>query len=353
MILPTTYLAALLLLVLSMLCLGSWQNAQKLAGKWRFELFYYDFSLGVALVAVIAAYTFGSMNPSDLTFQDNFLITGYRKMTNAAGAGMVFNLGNLLLMGAIAVAGMGIAFPLAVGFALVISVIWQYLLNQQGSAALLFGGALLVLGAVMAGAFMHTERLADRAAQDKGPPKYDPRTKTIVRPPSGVKGIVLSLLSGLFLALSYPLLETSRVGDDGIGPYGIALLFAGGMLFSTLLYNPFLMNFPVAGEPIHFRHYFMGTRGQHLMGALGGFVFGIGMIASLVAATAPKRLQVSSGLSLALGMGPAVLGALWGLLVWRELRGAGTRVKSLAVAVLVLFIAGLVLVSMAPGLGTS
>jgi glucose uptake protein len=353
MILPTTYLAALLLLVLSIFCLGSWQNAQKLTGKWRFELFYYDFSVGVALIAVIAAFTFGSMNPSDLTFQDNFLLTGYRKMANAAFAGVVFNLGNLLLLAAIAVAGMGIAFPMAVGFALVIGVIWQYLLNQQGSPGLLFGGALLVLGAVIAAAFTHSERLADKAAQDKGPPKYDPRTKTIVRPPSGVKGIVVSLLSGLFLALFYPLLDLSRTGDDAIGPYGIALLFAGGVLFSTLLYNPFLMNFPVVGEPIHFRDFFKGTRRQHLTGVLGGIVFGTGVIASLVAANAPKRLQVGSGLSLALSMAPAVLGALWGLLVWRELGGSSTRVKSLAVAVLILFITGLILVSMAPSFGTS
>lgn len=353
MILPTTYLAALLLLVLAMVCLGSWQNAQKLAGKWRFELFYYDFSVGVVLVAVIAAFTFGSMNSSDLTFQDNFLLTGYRKMANAAAAGMVFNLGNLLLLAAIAVAGMGIAFPMAVGFALVIGVIWQYLLNQQGSAALLFSGVLLVLGAVIAGAFTHAERLADRAAQDKGPPKYDPRTKTIVRPPSGVKGAVLSLLSGLFLSLFYPLLDISRTGEDAIGPYGIALLLAGGMLFSTLLYNPFLMNFPVVGEPIHFRDFFKGTRQQHLAGVLGGMLFGIGMVASLVGATAPKRVEVGSGLSLALSMGPAVIGALWGFLVWRELRGAGTRVKSLAAAVVVLFIVGLILVSMAPRVGTS
>jgi glucose uptake protein len=353
MILPTTYLAALLLLVLSMLCLGSWQNAQKLAGKWRFELFYYDFSVGVALSAVIAAFTFGSMNSTDLTFQDNFLLTGYRKMAIAVAAGVVFNLGNLLLLAAIAVAGMGIAFPMAVGFALVIGAIWQYMLNQQGSAALLFSGALLVLAAVIAGAFTHAERLADKAAQDKGPPKYDPRTKTIVRPPSGVKGVVLSLLSGLFLALFYPVLEVSRTGDDAIGPYGIALLFAGGILFSTLLYNPFLMNFPVVGEPIHFRDFFMGTRRQHLMGVLGGILFGIGMVASLVAATAPKRLQVGSGLSLALNMGTAVIGALWGFLVWRELRGAGTRVRSLAAAVLVLFIMGLVLVSIAPSVGVS
>src|SRR6476620_11552654 len=98
MILPTTYLAAVLLLVLSVLCLGSWQNAQKLAGKWRFELFYYDFSVGVAVAVVIAAFTFGAMNSSDLTFQDNFLIAGYRKMANAAGAGVVFNLGNVLLV---------------------------------------------------------------------------------------------------------------------------------------------------------------------------------------------------------------------------------------------------------------
>src|ERR1051325_5808456 len=125
MILPTTYLAALLLLILSMLCWGSWANTQKLAGKWRFELFYYDYSLGLALCAVVVAYTFGLLHPTELTFQDNFMIASNRKMVYGMAGGAVFNLANLLLVAAIAVSGMSVAFPIGIGLAMGIGVIWN------------------------------------------------------------------------------------------------------------------------------------------------------------------------------------------------------------------------------------
>src|ERR1700681_2467680 len=129
MILPTTSQAVLLVLILGLFCWGSWANTQKLAGKWRFELFYYDYSLGVLLCAVAAAFTLGSMNTKELTFQDNFLITGYRNMAFGVAAGMVFNLANLLLVAAISISGMSIAFPLTVGVALIFGIFWNFVAN--------------------------------------------------------------------------------------------------------------------------------------------------------------------------------------------------------------------------------
>src|ERR1700688_2791111 len=139
MILPETYASALLLIILSMLCWGSWANTFKLTGKWRFELFYYDYSVGVLVAAIIAAYTFGSLG-NELTFSDNMLVAAKRNMAYAVAGGMVFNLANMLLVAAISVAGLAVAFPVGIGLALVIGVIWNYFLNPQGNPTLLAAG---------------------------------------------------------------------------------------------------------------------------------------------------------------------------------------------------------------------
>src|SRR5579863_3750552 len=133
MILPTTFVAGALLLILSMLCWGSWANTQKLGGQWRFELYSYDLSVGVAVCAAIAAVTFGSLNSSELTFQDNLLIASYRKMAYCAGAGMVFNLGNMLLLGAMSIAGLAVSFPVSFGVALIVTAIWNFALKDRKS----------------------------------------------------------------------------------------------------------------------------------------------------------------------------------------------------------------------------
>src|SRR5277367_50351 len=155
MILPTTYGAVIVLLLLSMISWGSWANTQKLTGKWRFELFYYDYSLGVLLCAAIAAVTFGELMPKELTFSDNLLLAGKRQMAYGVAGGAVFNLANMLLVAAISVAGMAVAFPIAIGLALVIGTVWNFALNPQGNPILLFGGAFLVAMAIITDAFAY------------------------------------------------------------------------------------------------------------------------------------------------------------------------------------------------------
>ncbi len=349
MLLPTTYAAALLLLLGSMLCWGSWANTQKLTGKWRFELFYYDFSLGVLLCALIAAYTFGEMLPKELTFSDNLLIAAKRQMLWGFAAGAVFNLANMLLVAAIAVSGMAVAFPIAIGLALVIGVVWNYALNPQGNPLLLFGGAVLVVIAIVVDAFAYSDYLDAKLEETRRGPKPDPRTKQHRSQPTGAaRGIVISVLSGILMGMFYPMVEMGKQGDSGVGPYGIALLFGGGVLLSTLLYVPFFLTFPVSGEPLEARQYWNGTRNQHLLGLLGGIVWMIGAICNFTAASTPVQVQVGPAVSYALGQGATLVSALWGLLVWKEFKGANLRVKLLIVVMLVLFVAGLGMISVAP-----
>lgn len=349
MVLPTTYLTALLLLIGSMLCWGSWANTQKLSGKWRFELFYYDYSIGVVICAVIAAFTFGQMLPNELTFSDNLLIASKRQIVWATAAGMVFNLANLLLVAAISVSGMAVAFPISIGLALVIGTVWSYALNPQGNPTLLFGGALLVVLAIIVDAFAYSGYIDQKKTEAIAALNEDPRIrKKLARAPGAARGIVLSVVSGILMGMFYPMVEVAKAGEIGVAPYGIGLLFGGGVLLSSLLYLPFFMNFPVEGEPVELSGYFLGTGKQHLLGLLGGIVWMAGALFNFTAASSPASVQVGPAISYALGQGATLVSALWGLLVWREFKGANERVKMLIVVMLVLFVAGLGMISVAP-----
>jgi glucose uptake protein len=349
MLLPTTYFAALLLVILSMFCWGSWANTQKLAGKWRFELFYYDYSFGVMLCAVVAAFTFGSLLSKELTFQDNLLIAAKRQMAYGIAGGVVFNLGNILLVAAIAVSGMAVAFPIAIGLALVIEVLVNFSSSAQGNPILLFGGAFLVIVAIVLNAFAYSAYVADREKAAKTAFQPDPRTRSRPSRQSSTapRGILLSVAAGILLGLFYPLVETGRQGETGVAPYGMALLFGFGVLVSSLLYVPFFATFPVQGEPVELKQYLTGSRKQHLLGLAGGAIWMVGAIANFAAAGTPVAIQTGSAVSYALGQGSALVSALWGLLIWHEFKGANPRIRMQLGIMLGLFAAGLTMISIA------
>jgi glucose uptake protein len=347
MILPETYASALLLIVLSMLCWGSWANtfklAGKLTGKWRFELFYYDYSVGVLLAAIIAAYTFGSMG-SELTFSDNLLVAGKRNMAYAVAAGMVFNLANMLLVAAISVAGLAVAFPVGIGLALVLGVIWNYFLNPQGNPALLAAGVALVACAIIVDALAYS-------AHAKPAKPAAPAGRGRSKPPASRKGILLSLISGVLMGSFYPLVEMSKGGGvdaAGLGPYAVAFLFSLGVFFSTFVYNLYFLNLPVEGEPLSMFAYFKGTFQEHALGIIGGIVWCTGAITNFVAASAPNKVQVGPAISYAIGQGATMVSALWGVLVWKEFAGARPNVRVLLTLMFILFLVGLMLVAIAP-----
>ena len=334
MILPQTYGAALLLTLVSMLCWGSWANTFKLAGKWRFELFYYDYSLGLLIAATIYALTFGNLGSDGFAFVDDLAHAGKRQILFGAVGGIVFNLANMLLVAAISLAGLSVAFPVGIGLALVIGVVWNYILKPQGNPVLLFTGAAIVVAAIVVDAFAYRALEAGKAAQ-------------AARRVSG-KGIALSLVSGVLMGSFFPLVEMGKAGPLGLGPYAIGFVFAVGVLLSTFIFNLFFMNLPVEGPPVAMSEYFKGTGGQHLLGIVGGLIWATGTIANFVAASAPESVQVGPAISYALGQGATMVSALWGLLVWNEFAGASGCVRALVVVMLVLFVCGLALISAAP-----
>ena len=344
MILPSTYLFSMLLLILSMLCWGSWANTYKLAGpKWRFELFYYDFAVGVFLATLIAGFTFGSLGWDGFSFLDDIRNAGKRQDLFAFLGGCVFNLANMLLVAAISLAGMSVAFPICIGLALVIGTVWSYFLNPVGNPALLTAGCVCVLIGIGVDALAYKThaltKLVGLAQQGK--------TKSTKKSFSS-KGILIAIVGGLLMGSFYPLVELAKAPEVGLGPYGVAFVFAGGVLFSTFVYNLFFMNLPVQGKPVDFSEYFKGTAKAHYMGVLGGMLWSAGAITNFVAARAEGPAQVGPAVSYAMGQGATLISALWGLMYWKEFAGADPRVKTLVTTMLVLFVIGLALVSVAP-----
>jgi glucose uptake protein len=336
-----------------MLCWGSWANTFKLAGKWRFELFYYDYAVGVLILATIAALTFGSMGDSSLTFVDNMMVAGNRKIAFGLAAGVVFNLANMLLVAAIAVAGMAVAFPVGIGLALVVGVVWNYLLNPQANPMLLGIGVAIVLAAIVVDAIAYQQHMAHKALDAEAlTAQTAPADRKVKRKKkSGAKGIVLSLISGVLMGSFYPLVEIGKAGGDvgfGLGPYSIAFVFAIGVFLSTFVFNLYFLNLPIQGKPIAMTAYFKGTAKQHLLGIAGGLVWCAGTIANFAAASSPKEVQVGPAVSYAIGQGATMVSALWGLIVWKEFAGARQNVRILLALMLILFVAGLALISIAP-----
>lgn len=331
MILPTTYTAALLLSIISMLCWGSWANTSKLTKKWRFELFYFDYTFGVVIAALIAAVTFGSMGDG-MSFIDNLDISGKKQWALALAGGIIFNLANILLVGAISLAGLAVAFPVGIGLALVIGVVWNFLIHPAGNPLMLFGGAALVVGAIIVDAMAYAAHSATKSSAHK----------------SSLKGIVISIVSGLLMGSFYPLVQMSTESEIGLGPYAVSVMFSVGVLLSTFVFNLYFMNLPIQGAPVPLGAYFKGSARNHLLGVAGGMIWCVGAVANFVAAAAQGQASVGPAVSYALGQGATMISALWGLLVWKEFAGASPRVRLLLTLMMILFLAGLALVSIAP-----
>lgn len=351
MIFPTSFSAGLAILVVSLLCWGSWANTLK-SRKWRYELYYIDFSFGFLIFAVIAAFTLGSLRSTDLTFQDNFLITGYRKMAYAIAAGAVFNIGNLLLSAAISAGGMSIAFPISFGMAMVVGVIWDFAANPEANAILMFGGALLALGAALLLAFSYsTHRDALAEAAKMAALQVDPRTKKGKRSKKtsgAATGIALSVVGGVILAFFPPVARLATVGENGVSAYGTTLLIGIGIVFSSLAAAPFTINFPLTGVPARLIDYLRASVGNHLLGLTGGALVCCALLGGMVVVGSPVAGDVGPVWPLALRFGAPLIAMIWGLFAWKEFAGASGRVKNLLVATAVLYSIGVALVSIAP-----
>lgn len=329
-----------------MLLWGSWANFQRLAGKWRYELFYWDFSFGVAGVAVLAAFTLGMLNSHELTFQDNLLIASYHKIFYGLCAGLLLNLGNLLLVAAFSVAPFSVIFPVGMGVGLVVGVGWT-LFPPQGSMLLALGGAVVLLAAVVINAFTYGTYTQELRLVKK-PLSPDPRGPRPLAPPKPAKGVAISVMGGFVLGMGAPLLTACQTGEDGLGAYSAGLMIGLATLLSTVVYAPFFTAFSVHGAPVQVRTYFKGSGKQHLCGLLaGGFWIG-GLLASLITGGTLAQTEAGPVVTRAFSDGAVMLAMLWGWLAWREFKGSSYRVRMLLTAMTVLWMVGAAMLVVIP-----
>jgi glucose uptake protein len=347
MILPSSYAFTLALIVLGMLCWGSWASLFKAAGpagtKLRFELFYFDFAMGTVIAAIIYALTFGTFGFDGFTFTDDLLHAAKKQDLLAVLAGGVFNLGNMLLLAAVAEAGMSTAFPLTIGVAIVVGATWQFFLKPGENLALFLVGAVIVIFGVLVSTAAYRSYMLG---------KVDELVRTgrqkSTRRKVSARGATIAVFGGLILGCYMPLVSGAMEGEVGVGPYSLCVLFSVGIFLSTFFFNLFFMNLPLSGPPIEVFDYFKSTMRQHLLGLASGALWITGLAASLAAAAVEATASVGLGLSYGLLQGSVLIAALLGLLVWKEFAGADGRIRSLLVIMLVLFVCGIGLVAVAP-----
>lgn len=348
MILPLSYTQVLICLAFSMVLWGSWANLQRFAGKWRYELFYWDFSFGVLLAALLAAFTLGSFNSAELTFQDNLLISSYHKIAYGLSAGVVLNLGNLLFVAALSIAPFVVVFPMAMGLSLIIGVGWT-LFPAQGGLLLPMGGAVVILASLIAAGYAYSAYWADQRAVKK-PLSTDPRTpspRPAAAPPAPAKGILFSILSGIALGMAAPLVNTARSGEDGLAAYTAALMVGIATVASTPIFSPFFLVFAVHGAPVEFRAYFKGSSKQHLWGLFAGVLWCLGLLANFSSGGTLATVQAGALATRAFTAGAVLVGALWGWLKWNDLKGASYRVRVLMISMFLLWSVGAALFALA------
>jgi glucose uptake protein len=330
MLFPETYVAALGLTILTMICWGSWANTLKLCPGYRFQLFYWDYVLGMAAGAVFWGLTAGSIGSVGTPFLADLKQTALGPMLYAIAGGAIFNVANLLLVAAIDVAGLAVAFPVGIGLALVIGAVSNYVLKPVGNPRLLFGGVALVVVAIVLDAAAYRKREATAKATTG-------------------RGIFISLACGVLMGCFYPFVAHALNGDLGTtapGPYAVTLFFMIGVLVSAVPANWLLMKKPLDGkEPVDGAGYWRAPLGWHLAGALGGAIWCTGGVANFLASGAHL---VGPAVSYSIGQGATMVSACWGVFVWREFAGAPRQAKTFLVLMFIFFLAGLGLVAIAP-----
>lgn len=331
MFIVENYSLAIMLCVITMFCWGSWANTTKLTTKtWRFELFYWDYGFGILLATLLLAFTLGSSGSEGRSFLTDVHQADTANMLSAFAGGVIFNLANILLVAAIAITGMSVAFPVGIGIALVLGVIVNYISSPQGNPLLIFGGVALIALAIIFNARAYQKLQSNDTGK------------------VSKKGLILSVVSGCLMGLFYKYVAESMVGNFNVPetgkltPYTALVIFALGIVISSFLFNSIQMKRPFIGTPVSFPDYFKGIKKDHLIGILGGIIWSVGMSLSIIASGV-----AGPAISYGLGQGATVVAALWGIYVWREFDKASKGTKPLLNIMLLLYVAGLTLIIIA------
>lgn len=324
------YFTAVVFCLITMLCWGSWGNTQKLASKsWRYELFYWDYVIGMVLFALALGLTMGSTGDAGRSFLADLGQAEWAAVGCVLLGGVIFNASNILLSASVSLAGMAVAFPLGVGIALVLGVVVNYIGAPSGNAPALFAGVALIVLAIVCNGIA-----SGRMSQGE----EDRRNNR--------KGLWLALAAGVLMSLFYRFvvmgMDVENFQSPAAGmltPYSAIFVFSLGVLASNFVFNTLVMRRPFVGEPVSYRAYFGGSLPTHLVGMLGGAVWCLGTAFSYIASG-----EAGPAISYALGQGAPMVAAVWGVFIWKEFRGASKLVNRLLALMFVLFVGGLALI---------
>jgi glucose uptake protein len=327
MILVQNYSLAVVLCAVAMICWGSWQNTQNLIGKtWRFEHYYWDFSIGIFLFALLMAFTFGSIGNEGRSFIPDLKQADPGNLLSAAIGGIIWNIGTLLLVAAISVAGMSVAFPIGGGIGWTLGILINYIGKPEGNPFLLFSGTFFIVLAIL----LSMQSYKKLASHQKKPT---------------LQGILLSFFAGLCIAFFYRFVASSlaidfTLGEAGkISSYTAVVFFSAGAFLCTVLLNPIFMARPVQGEPVKMSEWFKEGSRTHLLGMLGGAIWCLGNSVSFMSVGA-----ASPAISYGLSNSAPVVAALWGIFVWKEFKDAPKGTNLFLSLMFCCYLIGLVLI---------
>jgi glucose uptake protein len=324
---PETYVIALSFMFVTMLCWGSWANTIKLCPGYRFQLFYWDYVGGLVLGALVWGLTLGSMGSTGKAFFADLSTMDSRHFVMALLGGITFNIANLLLVAAIDIAGLAVAFPVGIGLALVVGAVSSYLISPNGNPWLLFVGIALIAVAIILDAGAYRLRERERAATSR-------------------RGVLLSLAAGLLMGTFYPFVSKAMSGDQAIGPYATAFVFSLGVLACSVPVNYLFMRRPLdGGSPVSMSSYFAAPSSWHVWGVAGGLIWCTGAVLNFVAS---RSQIVGPAVSYSIGQGATMVSAAWGVFIWREFASAPPASKRLVALMFIFFILGLSSVALAP-----
>lgn len=322
---PQSLALALLMMITSAICWGSWANTYKGVKNYRFELFYWDYAIGIFLISLLLSLTMGSAGHDASSFLNNAHSADNSNLISALVGGAIFNLANLLLVAAIDMAGLAVAFPVSIGIALVVGVVLNYILQPKGNALLLMSGVACALIAVI----LDGKAYSSLARVGKG---------------SSRKSIVLCVVSGVLMGLWSPFMTYAMTRGHSLTPYSAATFLTLGALLSCFIWNIYFMKKPLVGEPVGLSGFFQARASGHLLGLLGGFIWGTGTVFNLVAGK-----STTFAVSYAIGQSAPMVAAAWGLFIWKEFAGSKTRAKVYLGLMFVSYILAILLVSQANG----
>jgi glucose uptake protein len=317
---PHSFGLALVMMLTASICWGSWANTYKGVKNYRFELFYWDYAIGIFLASLILALTLGSTGHDASSFLNNVRSADPGNIGRVLLAGVIFNLANLLLVAGIDMVGLATAFPVAIGIALVVGTILSYVLQPSGNVMLIGAGLVCAVLAVILDGKAYGQLAANKSVSRKG--------------------LITCVVSGILMSTWAPFSTHAMTHGKTLGPYSVSVFLCLGALLSCFIWNFYFMKHPLVGEPVAFSGFFHGPVHGHVLGLIGGAIWATGLVFDLVAST-----QTGVAISYSIGQSAPMVAALWGIFAWKEFAGANRKARSYLALMFVFYILAILLIA--------